>query len=95
MNISNIYLIDLYEIKNIYIVYYILNITWNFYSYSLDTKQVIQKYGSIINDFSYFKATSTYEKKIEDDPVSNIIIVLTNYDLLIEIVFLTNISIRK
>ncbi|KAF7380584.1 hypothetical protein HZH68_016449 [Vespula germanica] len=37
--------------------------------FSLDTKQVIQKYGSIINDFSYFKATSTYEKKIEDDPV--------------------------
>ncbi|XP_047367322.1 WASH complex subunit 5 isoform X2 [Vespa velutina] len=36
--------------------------------FSLDTKQVIQKYGSIINDFSYFKATSTYEKKIEDDP---------------------------
>ncbi|XP_043487767.1 WASH complex subunit 5 isoform X1 [Polistes fuscatus] len=37
--------------------------------FSLDTKQVIQKYGSILNDFSYFKATSTYEKKIEDDPV--------------------------
>ncbi|KAK2579644.1 hypothetical protein KPH14_011569 [Odynerus spinipes] len=37
--------------------------------FSLDTKQVIQKYGTIINDFSYFKATSTYEQKIEDDPV--------------------------
>ncbi|XP_015187762.1 PREDICTED: WASH complex subunit strumpellin isoform X2 [Polistes dominula] len=37
--------------------------------FSLDTKQVTQKYGPILNDFSYFKATSTYEKKIEDDPV--------------------------
>lgn len=37
--------------------------------FSLDTKQSIQKYGTIINDFSYFKATSAYEQKIEDDPI--------------------------
>ncbi|XP_020285658.1 WASH complex subunit strumpellin [Pseudomyrmex gracilis] len=36
--------------------------------FSLDSKQLIQKYGSIIIDFAYFKAASAYEQKIEDDP---------------------------
>ncbi|XP_012235159.1 WASH complex subunit 5 [Linepithema humile] len=35
--------------------------------FSLDTKQLIQKYGSIIIDFAYFKAASIYEQKIEND----------------------------
>ncbi|CAK9823853.1 WASH complex subunit 5 [Anthophora retusa] len=37
--------------------------------FSLDSKQIIQKYGSIIIDFAYFKSASTYEQKIENDPV--------------------------
>ncbi|KYM92896.1 WASH complex subunit strumpellin [Atta colombica] len=37
--------------------------------FSLDSKQLIQKYGSIIIDFAYFKAASVYEQKIEDDSV--------------------------
>ena len=37
--------------------------------FSLDSKQMVQKYGSIIIDFAYFKSTSTYEEKIENDPV--------------------------
>ncbi|KAG5323976.1 WASC5 protein, partial [Acromyrmex heyeri] len=37
--------------------------------FSLDSKQLIQKYGSIIIDFVYFKAASVYEQKIEDDSV--------------------------
>lgn len=41
--------------------------------YSLDSKQMVQKYGSIIIDFAYFKSTSTYEEKIENDPVRKII----------------------
>ncbi|EFN72735.1 Strumpellin [Camponotus floridanus] len=36
--------------------------------FSLDSKQLVQKYGSIIIDFAYFKAASVYEQKIEDDP---------------------------
>ncbi|KAG7205653.1 hypothetical protein KM043_007608 [Ampulex compressa] len=36
--------------------------------FSLDTKPLMQKYGSIILDFAYFKAASIYEQKIEDDP---------------------------
>ncbi|EZA48313.1 hypothetical protein DMN91_008109 [Ooceraea biroi] len=36
--------------------------------FSLDSKQLIQKYGSIMIDFAYFKAASVYEQKIEDDP---------------------------
>jgi len=38
--------------------------------HSLDSKQLIQKYGSIIIDFVYFKAASVYEQKIEDDSVN-------------------------
>jgi len=41
-----------------------------FYCTSLDSKQLIQKYGSIIIDFAYFKAASIYEQKIEDDLVN-------------------------
>ncbi|XP_014473018.1 PREDICTED: WASH complex subunit strumpellin isoform X2 [Dinoponera quadriceps] len=37
--------------------------------FSLDSKQSVQKYGSIIIDFAYFKAASVYEQKIEDDSV--------------------------
>lgn len=37
---------------------------------SLDSKQSVQKYGSIIIDFAYFKAANVYEQKIEDDPVN-------------------------
>lgn len=36
----------------------------------MDSKQLIQKYGSIIIDFAYFKAASAYEQKIEDDSVN-------------------------
>ena len=41
-----------------------------FLRYSLDSKQIVQKYGSIIIDFVYFKSVSIYEQKIENDPVS-------------------------
>ncbi|XP_076166156.1 WASH complex subunit strump [Ptiloglossa arizonensis] len=37
--------------------------------FSLDSKQIVQKYGSIIIDFTYFKSVSVYEQKIENDPV--------------------------
>ncbi|XP_076246687.1 WASH complex subunit strump isoform X1 [Calliopsis andreniformis] len=37
--------------------------------FSLNSKPIIQKYGSIIIDFAYFKSVSTYEQKIENDPV--------------------------
>ncbi|XP_076630517.1 WASH complex subunit strump [Colletes latitarsis] len=37
--------------------------------FSLDSKQTVQKYGSIIIDFTYFKSVSVYEQKIENDPV--------------------------
>ncbi|XP_053979138.1 WASH complex subunit 5 [Hylaeus volcanicus] len=37
--------------------------------FSLDSKQLVQKYGSIIIDFTYFKSVSVYEQKIENDPV--------------------------
>ncbi|XP_076661736.1 WASH complex subunit strump [Halictus rubicundus] len=37
--------------------------------FSLDSKQIIQKYGSIIIDFAYFKSANVYEQKIETDPV--------------------------
>ncbi|KAK9307552.1 hypothetical protein QLX08_002167 [Tetragonisca angustula] len=37
--------------------------------FSLDSKQIVQKYGSIIIDFVYFKSVSIYEQKIENDPV--------------------------
>ncbi|XP_061936928.1 WASH complex subunit 5 isoform X2 [Apis cerana] len=37
--------------------------------FSLDSKPIVQKYGSIIIDFIYFKSVSTYEQKIESDPI--------------------------
>ena len=37
--------------------------------FSLDSKQIVQKYGSIIIDFAYFKSVSAYEQKIENDLV--------------------------
>ncbi|XP_033351507.1 WASH complex subunit 5 [Bombus vosnesenskii] len=37
--------------------------------FSLNSKQIVQKYGSIIIDFVYFKSASTYEQKIENDPI--------------------------
>ncbi|KZC05129.1 PREDICTED: WASH complex subunit strumpellin [Dufourea novaeangliae] len=37
--------------------------------FSLDSKQMVQKYGSIIIDFAYFKSVNIYEQKIENDPV--------------------------
>lgn len=45
----------------------------------MDSKQLIQKYGSIIIDFAYFKAASVYEQKIEDDSVKNIVSLLPNF----------------
>ncbi|XP_076752994.1 WASH complex subunit strump isoform X1 [Xylocopa sonorina] len=37
--------------------------------FSLNSKKIVQKYGSIIIDFAYFKSVSTYEQKIENDPI--------------------------
>ncbi|XP_026671210.1 WASH complex subunit 5 isoform X2 [Ceratina calcarata] len=37
--------------------------------FSLNSKKIVQKYGSIIIDFAYFKSANTYEQKIENDPV--------------------------
>ncbi|KAJ8673596.1 hypothetical protein QAD02_004858 [Eretmocerus hayati] len=36
--------------------------------YRLDSKHM-QKYAAVITDFAYFKATNTYEQKIENDPI--------------------------
>ncbi|XP_017875590.1 WASH complex subunit 5-like, partial [Ceratina calcarata] len=36
--------------------------------FSLNSKKIVQKYGSIIIDFAYFKSANTYEQKIENDP---------------------------
>lgn len=50
---------------------YIIQVFYGFFLfYSLDSKPIVQKYGSIIIDFIYFKSVSTYEQKIENDPVS-------------------------
>lgn len=58
----------------IYCINCIINILYNYVNFlvlcSLDSKQIVQKYGSIIIDFVYFKSASTYEQKIESDPVS-------------------------
>jgi len=54
--------------------------------YSLDSKQLVQKYGSIIIDFAYFKAASVYEQKIEDDSVNiNIFFAILMKDEFLEI----------
>ncbi|KAK0182776.1 hypothetical protein PV327_000877 [Microctonus hyperodae] len=37
--------------------------------FRLDSKRNLQKYGSIISDFAYFKATDVHEQKIENDSV--------------------------
>lgn len=69
-NFTNI--IKIITVKLIRLLFYItVNIYKNFLRfYSLDSKQIVQKYGSIIIDFAYFKSASAYEQKIENDPVS-------------------------
>ncbi|XP_034940027.1 WASH complex subunit 5 [Chelonus insularis] len=37
--------------------------------FKLDSKRNLQKYGSIIMDFAYFKAANIHEQKIENDPI--------------------------
>lgn len=41
--------------------------------FRLNSKQDLQKYGQIILDFSYFNNSIEVEKKIETNPVKNII----------------------
>jgi WASH complex subunit strumpellin len=38
--------------------------------FRLETKQDQQKYGEIISDFSYFKMSDEFDRKIDNNPVS-------------------------
>jgi hypothetical protein len=41
-----------------------------FIIFRLETKQDQQKYGEIISDFSYFKMSDEFDRKIDNNPVS-------------------------
>ena len=50
----------------------------NYDFFRLDSKHYMQKYGSIIIDFAYFKAANNHEETIEKNSVSAYIIFLIN-----------------
>lgn len=46
--------------------------------FKLENRQDIAKYGEVLFDYSYFKATEHYENKIETNAVSSTIVILSS-----------------
>jgi hypothetical protein len=51
-----------------------------FIIFRLETKQDLQKYGEIISDFSYFKMSDEFDRKIDNNSVSTAFLVNQTFE---------------